>query len=326
MHRYGGVVSTPRSVELPASVRAHRFRTARGDFAGLVSGPEQRSGVRGSVLLLPGYTGSKEDFVALLPSLAELGWVVATYDQRGQFETTGSGDDDYSLAGLAADAAAVADAVLEPGPHLVGHSFGGLVAREAAITDPARWASLTLLCSGPAGFTGRKADDLRQVEALLPTAGLEIVYEAKREAGLAEGLPQPDPEVEAFLRRRFLANSVDSLLAFTRHLTTTHDRTEDLIRCGVPTAVMYGEGDDAWPLDVQDDVARRLGVDPVVIHGAAHSPNVEQPKETARALDAVMSAAQQSRAQSPTAQSPTAQSPTAQSPTTPSDDTVSEHR
>ena len=205
--------------------------------------------------------------------------------------------------------------MLDPLPHLVGHSFGGLVAREAAISNPDRWASLTLLCSGPAGFTGRKADDLRQVEALLPTAGLEIVYEAKREAGLAEGQPQPDPEVEAFLRRRFLANSVDSLLAFTRHLTTIHDRTEDLIRCGVPTAVMYGEGDDAWPLDVQDDVARRLGIDPVVIRGAAHSPNVERPKETARALDEVMSPAEQSRAQSRTAQSRTAQSRTAR-PTT----------
>ncbi len=292
-------MSTPRLLELPPDVRAETFSTVRGGFAGLVVLPPQRSARRGSVLLLPGYTGSKEDFIALLPALAELGWTVATYDQRGQFETTGSAEDDYSLPALAADAAAVAETILGPRPHVVGHSFGGLVAREAVIAEPARWASLTLLCSGPSGFTGRTADDLRQVEAMLPVTGLETVYEAKRAAGLAEGLPQPDPAVEAFLRRRFLANSVDGLLALTRHLISAPDRTEELALAGVPTAVMYGEGDDAWPLSAQDDVARRLGVDPVVIRGAAHSPNVEQPRETARALDELMWAAQQSPPQSP---------------------------
>ena len=87
------------------------------------------------MLLIPGFTGSKEDFAPLLPLLAAAGWRTATYDQRGQFETPGSLGDDFSLEGFAADAVSVAAQLFgstEP-VHLVGHSFGGLVAVEAAI-------------------------------------------------------------------------------------------------------------------------------------------------------------------------------------------------
>ena len=42
--------------------------------------------------------------------------------------------------------------------HLVGHSFGGLVTRAAVLAEPALFTSLTLLGSGPAKLSGRRAD------------------------------------------------------------------------------------------------------------------------------------------------------------------------
>jgi hypothetical protein len=49
------VVSTPRFLDLPDGVRAERVHTSRGEFATL------RSGADGPlVLLVPGWTGSKE--------------------------------------------------------------------------------------------------------------------------------------------------------------------------------------------------------------------------------------------------------------------------
>src|SRR4030095_4604727 len=63
----------------------------------------------GTVLLVAGYTGSKEDFAPLLAPLAEAGHRVVAIDQRGQYESPGPDDPAaYSVAELAADVVAVA--------------------------------------------------------------------------------------------------------------------------------------------------------------------------------------------------------------------------
>jgi pimeloyl-ACP methyl ester carboxylesterase len=62
------------------------------------------------------------------------------------------------------------------------------------------------------------------------------------------------------------------------------DRVVALAATGVPTLVLHGVGDDAWPPAVQQDMAVRLGAAHVVIPDAAHSPAVENPAATASAL------------------------------------------
>lgn len=49
----------------------------------------------GTVLLVPGFTGSKEDFLDLLPLLHDCGWTVIALDNRGQYESPHAPD--YSL-------------------------------------------------------------------------------------------------------------------------------------------------------------------------------------------------------------------------------------
>jgi pimeloyl-ACP methyl ester carboxylesterase len=233
---------------------------------------------------VPGFTGSKEDFVAVLPLLAERGWSVVTYDQRGQYETPGMPDDDYSLSGLAADAVAVAAEVLGDGPHhLVGHSFGGLVTATAAVEHSSAWASLTLMCSGLEAL-GDRPDLVLFAEQVL-VAGLPAIYAANEAYNRSQGLPAEPADVEAFLRRRFLASSPDSLHAIAVHLRTTPSLVPALAESGVPVRMMRGADDDAWPHDRQDGFAAALGTSVVVLDGAAHSPAVEQPEESAKVLD-----------------------------------------
>src|SRR4051794_29382943 len=78
---------------------------ATGPLAALDTGPA----TGGTVLLVAGYTGSKEDFAPLLSPLADAGLRAAAIDQRGQFESPGPDDPtQYSVAELAADVVAVA--------------------------------------------------------------------------------------------------------------------------------------------------------------------------------------------------------------------------
>ena len=224
----------------------------------------------------------------MLPLLADAGWAAATYDQRGQFETVAADDDDLSLSGLAADAITLVHATFgsDEQVHLVGHSFGGLVAAEAAIGQPEVWASLTLMCSGPGQIAGERLQVSRQFLTDLDALGPEGAYAEtlRRERSRLASPEVVPPEVQAFLRERFLRNSVRALQIFADHLATTPDRTAELAGLPLPVAVLRGEDDDAWDHEVQDRLANALGSKVIVIADAAHSPAVEQPEQTRDAL------------------------------------------
>lgn len=279
-------MSTPRTLALAANVLRSDVETSRGTFAALTAEPHGSSLPHGNVLLLPGFTGSKEDFAALLPLLAAAGWSSAAVDQRGQFESPGAPQSDFTLSGFAADAHELAESRFGTADrvHLVGHSFGGLVSAVAAITGPDRWASLTLLCSGPGGFTGEQRNDPLAAAAALERETLEQVYLLKQQRDRQRGRPAASAEIEGWLRKRFLASSSGSLAAIARHLADAPDLMPRLARLQLPVHVVRGERDDAWPHATQDRLAAALGTSVVVIAGAAHSPAWEQPEETRDAL------------------------------------------
>jgi pimeloyl-ACP methyl ester carboxylesterase len=284
-------VSTPPYLDLPDRARRVSLGTSAGVLAGLRSEPDGEP--IGTILLVPGWTGSKEDFIAVLGPLAERGWVVVSYDQRGQYESSGPDDESaYSLPQLARDLLEVV-ASLGPEPvHVVGHSFGGLVAREAALASGGQgFASLVLLCSGPSTLPSSHHDGLGALHAALPHVPLGVVYDVKEAADIEGGWVAPSAEVSAFMRHRFVSNSPYGLRAKTGIMLDTPDRTDELAalaRDGLPVLVVYGPADDAWPLSEQDRVAAAVGSTPVIIPGTGHSPAAEMPDVTADVVDALL--------------------------------------
>ncbi len=284
-------MSTPPHLDLPGCARRTSIATSRGDLAALRAVPE--GDPVGTLVLVPGWTGSKEDFLVVLEPLAERGWAVVAYDQRGQYESSGPDDEAaYSLAALASDLLEVVETVDERPVHVVGHSFGGLVAREAALASGgSAFASLTLLCSGPAGLGPRQRDGLGALHAALPHVPLDVVYDVKEAADREAGWTPPSDEVAAFMRRRFTSNNAFGLRAKTGVLLDTPDRTDELAalaRDGFPVLVVYGPHDDAWPLEEQDRVAAAVGTQPLVVAGTGHSPAAEDPVATAETLDGAL--------------------------------------
>ncbi len=241
------------------------------------------------VLLVPGYTGSKEDFAPLLEPLAAAGFAATAIDLPGQYESPGPADPEaYTPALLAATVLELTSWLTSSpsGPvHLVGHSFGGLVARAAVIDAPELFASLVLMCSGPAGIGGGRRAMIEQLEPVLASSGLAAVYAASLTVSRAQaGYVEPPAPLAAFLERRFLAGVPAMLQGMGQALRTEPDRVAELAAVAPPVLVLYGAGDDAWPTDVQDDMARRLHARTSVIENAAHSPAVENPDATVEAL------------------------------------------
>jgi pimeloyl-ACP methyl ester carboxylesterase len=257
------------------------FPGGSGPLAALDTGP----GERGTALLVAGYTGSKEDFAPLLRPLATAGFRVVAIDQRGQFESGGPDDPAaYTVAELAGDVRAVARLLRaeQPGPlHLLGHSFGGLVARAAVLAGPELFDSLTLLGSGPSRLVGPRADLLEHLAPLLDAGGLPLVHETMEQLAMTDPRAQAVPApTRAFLTKRFLANSAAGLRGMAEAMTTEPDRVAELAATAVPVLVAHGVADDAWTPAAQADMAARLGARHEVIPGAVHSPAIENPTRT----------------------------------------------
>ncbi|MFD4144239.1 alpha/beta fold hydrolase [Streptomyces sp. NPDC058572] len=281
-------MSRPPTFVPPACARAHALSTSRGAFAVLDARPG--GAVRGTALLLPGYTGSKEDFIAMLEPLTEAGYRAVAVDGRGQYESAGSEDQQaYAQEELARDVLAQAAAVGGP-VHLVGHSLGGQISRAAVLLDRTPFLTFTLMSSGPAQISPAQQQKVKLLGDALAVMPMDQVWEAIQAFDAAE-VPE-DAEADAAagsngedLRRRWMRHNPVQLTTTGRQLLVEPDRVDELAAVRpLPKHVVSGEEDDTWPVQLLDEMAERLDARRTVIAGAGHSPNTDRPLETAAAL------------------------------------------
>ncbi|MFG2135519.1 alpha/beta fold hydrolase [Streptomyces sp. NPDC048650] len=289
------------TIDVPTGVTAYQLRTDRGSFAVLDASPP--SGTRrGTALLLPGFTGSKEDFLPLLAPLARAGFRAVAIDGRGQYESAGPREESaYVQRELARDVAAQSAALADGGPlHLLGHSLGGLIAR-AAVLDaapaPLPWDSLTLMNCGPAAIEAAQQVRTGMLIDALGGMGMADIWQVMRSMekdgtatdGSAAAPGTAAAEVDAFHHRRWMATVPEQLIVTGRQLIAEPDRVDELAAAALRTLVVSGAADPTWPVPWQDEMARRLGAERVVVEGGGHSPNVHRPAQTAEALAAFWS-------------------------------------
>ena len=111
---------------------------------------------KGTILLVMGATASMVWWpLSFCKALAAGGYQVIRFDLRdtGQSTTGQPGKVDYDVTELAHDLLAILNAYDARSAHVVGMSLGGMLSQIAALTQPDRVQTLTLIASEPLGMT-----------------------------------------------------------------------------------------------------------------------------------------------------------------------------
>ena len=124
----------------------------------------ERHGVGTTVLSISGSGGDLRQNPALGKGPLERNFDTVMYDQRGLGQTS-IPEGPYKMADYADDAAALLDGLGIDRCHVVGTSFGGMVALELVLRHPERVARLVLACTSSGGGGG-SSWDLLELEGL----------------------------------------------------------------------------------------------------------------------------------------------------------------
>ncbi|MBX7165583.1 MAG: alpha/beta hydrolase [Pirellulales bacterium] len=155
------------------------------------------AGQRGAagVVLLHGLAANQAFWNLELVGQLAADWRVITYDLRGHgYSDTPA--DGYEPEAQARDLVALLDHLELPAAHLVGHSFGGLIALQAAIDSAPRVRSLVLADSRLAGLAPEQIlpqqFDWRDLQRRLRRSGVRLAeHEAEIGLCLLEAIAGP---------------------------------------------------------------------------------------------------------------------------------------
>ena len=270
------------SAPAPGSV-ASVFAAPSGSLAVVSLGDPSRP----RVVMVPGATGSKEDFVLMLPLLAEAGFFVQSYDLAGNYQSAGAGPAEggrYDYPLFTDDLVAFLEAGAPA--HLLGYSFAGIVAQLVTARRPELVRSLTLLTTPPdpgdAYRTVKRIGWLSRYLTPRQGAGLMIW-------GIRTNKNKVGPSRLAFVRSRFALTRRDSVDDIVHLMAHAPDSSAAVRASGRPVLVATSTH-DLWPVERYILHAERLEAR-LVVYDTGHSPCETTPHQLVRDMLALFAAA-----------------------------------
>jgi pimeloyl-ACP methyl ester carboxylesterase len=204
------------------------------------------------LLMIPGFGCSVEIYGSNTPALAER-FRVIVFDPRGAGRSDSPDDASgggYTMERYATDCAAVLDAAGCESAHVLGTSFGGMVAMNLALAYPQRVRGLVLACTTPGGA----AHVLPPAENLATFMAASLVPDPVESTRMRYPLHYSDAYIathDAEIIARSLATAhmrpTEAGRAGQIAAVGTHDVSTQLQEIATPTLVAHGSDDGVIP-------------------------------------------------------------------------------
>lgn len=211
---------------------------------------------------------------ALLPHFR-----VLRIDTRGH-GASDAPDGDYTLAGLAADVAAVMDAAGIARAAIAGVSLGGMIAMQMALDAPDRVEALALVCTSAHMDAASWNTRVETVRA----QGTQAIAELAMGRFLSPGFVRSHPAVAQGLRANLVAMA-DAGYAGCGAAIRDMELAERLPAIAVPTLIVAGDRDTSTPFTGHGEhLASAIPGAEVVHLDSSHLPPIESPAALGAAL------------------------------------------
>jgi 3-oxoadipate enol-lactonase len=222
------------------------------------------------------------------PFLDELehGFDTIVFDNRGM-GLSGEAELPFTIADLAADAAALLDALELETAHVVGISMGGMIAQELALAHPERIRTLTIgasYCGGPEG-TLMAPEDLQMLGTAYASGVAEQVFRAMWEINLSPDFRAEDSRFAAFAEMGSALPAPQPVVLQQMQACAAHDTHERLSQIALPTLVIHGDADRLLGYPNGQQIAARIpGARLETLEGVGHMFWWEQPQRSAELI------------------------------------------
>ncbi len=235
-----------------------------------------------TLVLVHGFGGGVTDFADHLERLARTHRVIA-FDLRGHGASTApTSAQDYHLDRFADDVIAVLDACSVGRTRLLGHSLGGMVAREVVHRIPQRVEALVLMNTSagpPPGLDRSLVAVAAEVAATEGMVALKALLDSVADDVSSVGGTGGNA---ALLERQAQNFSVLTGLMWSTVALEICDqphRLEQLARYSGKTLIMVGELDTMFLPAAREMAGAVAHAELVVFEGVGHHPQFERPEE-----------------------------------------------
>ena len=169
--------------------------------------------------------------------------------------------------------------------HLVGVSFGGMIAQVTVITRPATLFAALRSSAQRQAFLMRCVEGMRARAALIRSHGMTAVVESSLQRWFTQDTREHRPDITDRLTKTLLADDASTQAAIW-DIISGLDLDDSLSEIRCPTLVLVGEQDPSTPPAVASRLAgaKSEGSSLIVIPEASHIVNVEAPRAVNTAL------------------------------------------
>jgi len=187
---------------------------------------------------------------------------------------------------FADDLAALMDSLGIDTAILCGLSMGGYVAFAFLRKYPQRLSGLILADTRPGADTAEGRANRENVATLTESEGTSAIADLQLPKLISDYTRQHFPLVALRIRQMIEAATSQGIAAASRGMALRADSSDLLSAITCPTLVLAGEHDVLIPADIARDYAAKIpGAQFVVIPGAGHLSNLEQPQAFLQALN-----------------------------------------